>query len=388
MPEHSQIYTRIGYLIRRMTITRQKFLCLIAIPLSFAASGALARARKINGTPDNRMADEALRTLLASPLGKTMPPLHYQLVLLDKLSPNAFSQPNGTVYITAGLLPVFEGDRGVWAAVIGHELGHVLLAHPRDLPHFEALLREAYRRARAEGYDDGPARWPDVSLGDGVAKPKASKEQEYDADFIGLMLMADAGYQPGYSVILEKRLLFGLGSEPRLVSVFSHHPRLESREERTLKFSDIANDVFRSRWPDAAKSPGGNLPPYGTIGNWTFEQTDGGSQLVFHVPLQVHRSAGMKIRVAAFFLDGDLRVRSSKSKYRAMDGSLVLNNFLPGAENGAADVTLRVQARYLLTKHNRLLAVVFLMAGNRPLDIATRHVDVTGIHAGQMESGN
>ncbi|HTV54112.1 MAG TPA: M48 family metalloprotease [Terriglobia bacterium] len=330
-----------------------------------------------------------MRTLLASPLGKAMPRLHYRLVLLDELSPNALSQANGTVSITAGLLPIFEGDRGVWAAVIGHELGHVLLAHPRDLPRFQTTLREAYKNAHASGYDHGPARWPDERLGYGLAKPKASKEQEYQADFIGLMLMADAGYQPGYSVILEKRLLFGLGSEPRFVAVFSHHPRLESREERTLRFSDIAMDIFRSRWPDAAKSPGGNLPPYGTIGDWTFEQSGGGGgQIVFHVPFQVQRSAGMKIRVAAFFLDGDLRVRSSEPKYRATDGSLVLNRFLPGAENRAADVTLQVPSRDLITRHHRLRAVVFLMAGSRPLDVVTRHVDVTGIDAGHIQSGN
>jgi hypothetical protein len=359
-----------------MITTRPKFLCLTVILLSSAVSGAWARARNINGTPDNRMAEEALHTLLASPLGKRMPRLRYRVVLLDKLTPNAFSQANGTVYITAGLLPIFEGDRGVWAAVIGHELGHVLLAHPRDLARFQATLREAYAHARTEGYDPGPARWRDVALGDGLATPKASKEQEYQADFIGLMLMAEAGYQPGYSVILEKRLLFGLGSDPRFVTLFSHHPRLESREERTLKFSDLAMDIFRSRWPDAAKSPGGNLPPYGAIGDWTFEQKDAGSQLVFRVPFQVHRSAGMKIRIAAFFLDGDLRVRSSEPKYRATDGSLILNHFSPGAENGASQVTLQTPTRDLITRHHRLLAVVFLMAGSRPLDIVTRHVIV------------
>jgi Peptidase family M48 len=371
-----------------MMTARLKFLCFTVTLFSAAACAGWARPRKINGTLDNRVADEVLSNLLASPLGKTMPRLHYRVVLLSKLTPNALSQRNGTVYITAGLLPIFQGDRGVWAAVIGHELGHVLLAHPRDLPRFQGTLREAYADARAKGYDHGPARWPGVRLGDGLATPKASKQLEYQADFIGLMLMAEAGYQPGYAVILEKRLLFGLGSEPKLITVFSHHPRLESREERTLKFSYIAMDIFRSRWPDAAKSPGGNLPPYGTIGGWTFEQTDGGRQLVFRVPFQVHRSAGMKIRVAAFFLDGDLRVRAAEPKYRAADGSLVLNDFLPGAENGASQVTLQVPARDLITRHRRLLAVVFLMAGRRPLDIATRHVDVNGVLSTAPQSRN
>jgi hypothetical protein len=371
-----------------MITARPKWLYFNLIVLSGIACAALATPRRINGTLDNRVADEVLGSLLASPLGRVMPRLGYRVVLLDKLTPNAFSQANGTVYITSGLLPIFQGDRGVWAAVIGHELGHVLLAHPRSLPRFQRTLRQAYVSARTEGYDHGPARWPDVRLGDGLAKPKASKDQEYQADFIGLMLMAEAGYQPGYAVILEKRLLFGLGSEPELMAVFSHHPRLESREERTLKFSDIAMDIFRSRWSDAAKSPGGNLPPYGTIGEWSFEQTDGGSRLVFRVPFQVHRSTGMKIRVAAFFLDGDLRVRAAEPKYRATDGSLVLNQFLLGTEDGASQVTLSVPARDLITKHHKLLAVVFLMAGTRPLDMATRHVDVNGIPPYPSVSGD
>jgi hypothetical protein len=359
--------------------TRLRFAYFTPTLLVIISSIAGAKDRRIKNTPENRIAGEVLRTLLASPLGEKMPSLKYRVILLDKLAPNAFSQRNGSVYITAGLLPVFEGDRGVWAAVIGHELGHVLLAHPQEVPRFQATLREAYAQARAEGHHQGPRRWPNVRLGNGLARPKSSKQQEYGADFIGLMLMAEAGYQPGYSVILEKRLLFGLGSEPRLLAAFSHHPRMESREERTLKFEDIAMDIFRSRWPDAAKSPGGNLPPYGAIGAWTFKQTDGGKWLVFHVPFQAHRSAGTKIRVAAFFLDGDLRVRASEAKYRATDGSLVLNDFLSGAENESAQVSLRVPARTLMTRHHRLLAVVFLMAGSRPLDIVTRHVDISQV---------
>lgn len=333
-----------------------------------------ARDHNLKDNPDTRVAAEVLQSLLASPLGKVMPRLHYRVILLDKLTPNAFSERNGTVYITEGLLPVFEGDRGVWAAVIGHELGHVLLEHPESLRPFETSIRQAYARARAERSNGGPASWPDAQL----AKPRSSKEQEYKADFIGLMLMAEAGYQPGYLIILEKRLLFGLGSEPKLVTLFSHHPRLQSREEHTLKLSGVATAIFRSRWPDPARSPGGNLPPYGTIGSWTFQQTYRDGELVFHVPFQVHRTQGMTIRIAAFFLDGDLRVRGSDAKYCAADGSLVLNRFLRGRENESSQVTLQVPARELILRHRSLLAVVFLMAGSRPLDIVTKHVDLSG----------
>ncbi|MGH9446240.1 MAG: M48 family metalloprotease, partial [Terriglobia bacterium] len=106
----------------------------------------------ISGTPLNHVAGEVLQDLLSSPLGRTLPPLHYRVILLNDGMANAFSQTDGAVYITSGLFPIFEGDRGVWAAVIGHELGHVLLGHPRDIPRFEAALRQAYAKARTRGY--------------------------------------------------------------------------------------------------------------------------------------------------------------------------------------------------------------------------------------------
>ncbi|MGH9448380.1 MAG: M48 family metalloprotease, partial [Terriglobia bacterium] len=264
----------------------------------------------------------------------------------------------------------------VWAAVIGHELGHVLLGHPRDIPRFEAALRQAYAKARTKGYGQRPSPWPNVHLGERDPKLNLSRDQEYQADFIGLMLIADAGYQPGYALILEQRLLYGLGNQPELVSIFSHHPGMESREQRTSEFSAIATDIFRSRWPDAARSPGGNLPPYGRIGRWTFEKEDGGKMLTFRVPFQVHRAANMTVRLAAFFLDHDLRVRSSNPRYRATDGSLILNAFRRGTADESIEVTLQVPASALATRDHKLQAVVFLMAGKRPLDASTLRIDL------------
>jgi hypothetical protein len=350
---------------------------LLAVLLAGVLSPRLwAGHRHITGTPENRIANQVLASLLSSLLGKTMPKLHYQVILLEDYSPNAMSQPNGKIYVTSGLLPIFEGDRGVWAAVIGHELGHVVLAHPRAESRFEAALRQAYAGARAQGYGQGAGNWPDVELGQGISKLKLSRAEEYQADFIGLMLMADGGYQPGFLVVMEKRLLFGLGSTPGMIAFFTRHPRLQSREENTLKSYKVAMDIFRSRWPDVEKSPGGRLPPYGAIGKWTFEQPDGGEHLVFNVPVEVHNAAGMKVRVAAFFLDGDLRVRSVDAQDRAADGSLVLNYFFSGAASQSLRVRLEVPARRLGPHHRKLLSVVFLMVGNRVLDGSFLHVEV------------
>ncbi|MGH9403079.1 MAG: M48 family metalloprotease [Terriglobia bacterium] len=343
-------------------------------------SSAFARHPGIVNTPDNKIADEVLANLLSSPLGKTMPRLHYKVTLLDELAPNAFSNFQGQIYITSGLFPALYQDNGVWAAVIGHELGHVILHNPKSLPQFEAQLHRDYLSARpapepaAGAKDSGSSDWPGAHLGEGISILKLSREEELQADFIGMMLMAEAGYQPGYAVLLDQRLRNGLGDTPGIVAAFSHHPRLETREAHAEEFYNAAMDIFRMRWPDVAKSPGGNLPPYGQIGAWTLKQV--GGQLVFYVPFQVHNAENMQVRIAAIFLDKNQRVAPADPQYRASDGSLVLNSFVPGAVNKSAEVALHVPAGELAAKDQHLTAVVFLMAGRRTLDISKVGVDI------------
>jgi len=331
---------------------------------------ALARRAKITGTRSNLIADAVLKSLLATPLGQTGPHVQYQVTLLDDPYANAFTNTRGNIYITRGLLPALDGDRGVWAAVIGHELGHTFLHHPRSLPRFESALRSAYQKARAEGYNQGPSSLPDLHLGQGISGLTLSRQEEVQADLIGMMLMAEAGYQPAFTVLLDQRLQYGLGDEPGFVAIFSHHPRLETREKHNLEYSGEAMDIFRSRWPDVAKSPGGNLPPYGSLGPWTLRPAAGGSRLVFSVPFEVHNAEGMNVRVAAAFLDHGVRVPAKDAKYRAVDGSLVVNAYLPGAASESNRVTLSVPVSAIDARKRKLLAVVFLMAGNRLLDVS------------------
>ncbi len=345
---------------------------------TLGAPGAAARYRFLHGTTDNRVATSVLRSLLSTSLGRTLPKVRYRVMLLERAEANAYSTGDGTIAITTGLLPVFQGDRGVWAAVIGHELGHVLLAHPECVRQFRSVLAEAYVKASAGGTEQAPKNLVQSSVGQGVFRLKGSHGIEYQADFIGMMLMAEAGYQPEYTLILEQRLLYGLGSQPEFLAMLTHHPRMELREDRTRKSMDAASAIFRAYWPDVAQSPGGNLPPYGEIGAWTVRETDGGNALVFEVPVQFHRAAGMQVRVAAFFLYHERRVRAATAQNRAIDGSLVVNAFFKGAVNGSDAVTLETPARALATRHRALQAVVALMAGSRMIAVASRRIKLRG----------
>lgn len=341
-------------------------LCALLAPLPLFAHATIVR------TPDNKIANQALASLLGSPLGNRMPSLRYQVTLLDAAAPNAFSNFQGQVYITSGIFPALDHDQGVWAAVIGHELGHVLLHNPKSLPRFKARLREDY--LAATGKTALPPDWPGARLGEGISKLKLSREEELQADFIGMMLLAEAGYQPGFAVLLDQRLRNGLGDTPGIVAAFSHHPRLETREAHAEAFYGAAMSIFKMRWPDAAASPGGNLPPYGTIGAWTLTLTNG--NIAFQIPFQIHNAEGMRVRVAAFFLDKNVRVPPVNPQDRASDGSLVLNWFTPGAVNKSGEAELQTPARELAAHDHHVIAVVFLMAGGRPVDLVKRALDL------------
>ncbi|MGH9404466.1 MAG: M48 family metalloprotease [Terriglobia bacterium] len=325
-------------------------------------------------TPSNQLAGQVLANLLSSPLGKTLPRLHYRVTLLAAAPANAFSNVEGQIYVTEGLFPALYTDQGVWAAVIGHELGHVLLHHPSALPGFEARLREDYVKSRPEAAGKGRAAWPEVHLGEGISRLEFSREEEIQADFIGMMLMAEAGYQPAFEVILEQRLRYGLGDMPGFLAAFAHHPRLATREHDTQKFYAAAMDIFRMRWPDVVKSPGGDLPPYGQIGAWTLVQANG--QLVFKVPYQIHNAEGTRVRIAAVFLEHNRRIAPVDPQYRASDGTLVLNAFAPGAHDKSGEAELRVPLREIAPEHDHVTAMVFLMAGNRWVDVSKRGVDL------------
>jgi predicted Zn-dependent protease len=120
--------------------------------------------------------------------------LHY--TLLNSPVENAFSVPGGYVYVTRQLMGLME-DESELAFAIGHEVGHVAANH--------AHIREQYAQRSAGGVlgQIFGAIFGDTPVG-GVLRARAqeqtlsfSREQEYQADTLGLRYMIAAGYDPG-----------------------------------------------------------------------------------------------------------------------------------------------------------------------------------------------
>lgn len=151
----------------------------------------------------------ALVQRVGSRLSKVMPvpEAEWEFVVFDEPSPNAFALPGGKVGVHSGLFQVTRNEAGL-AAVIGHEVAHVVARHSGERATQTALAGVA---AAGAGYvlnrDGRNGALPTAAVGAGalLMTKKWSREQELEADRMGAIFMARAGYDPREAVELWKR---------------------------------------------------------------------------------------------------------------------------------------------------------------------------------------
>jgi predicted Zn-dependent protease len=142
---------------------------------------------------------------------------------------NAFCLPGGKVVVYTGILPVCETEAGL-AAVMGHEIGHALARHGAERMAQHQVVQIGTLAAAASLGDMDPRAQQTVIalLGAGaqvgVLLP-FSRSHESEADHIGILLMADAGYDPRWSIRLWQNMkkMAGGGAPPEFLSTHPGH---------------------------------------------------------------------------------------------------------------------------------------------------------------------
>ncbi|MBX3234638.1 MAG: M48 family metallopeptidase [Nitrospiraceae bacterium] len=128
-------------------------------------------------------------------------------VIQDDRTINAFALPGGKVAVFTGILKVTKNEDGL-ATVMGHEVAHALQRHGAE--RMSRGLLEQIGQLAALGAGAAAGR-PDAAMaamtvyGVGVSLP-FDRRQESEADFIGLRLMAQAGYDPREAVAFWERM--------------------------------------------------------------------------------------------------------------------------------------------------------------------------------------
>ncbi|MEZ5988264.1 MAG: M48 family metallopeptidase [Planctomycetota bacterium] len=144
---------------------------------------------------------------------------------------NAWCLPGGKMAVYTGLLPLCPDDDSL-AAVMGHEIGHAVARHSGERLSQQRLTELGISLTAAavdERYQADVVAALGVGAQLGIVLPY-SREHEYEADEIGLILMVKAGYDPRAAVALWDRMAARAGD--RGPEFLSTHPFPEKRARR------------------------------------------------------------------------------------------------------------------------------------------------------------
>lgn len=191
------------------------------------ASNLLGAAPLLQNKPVQRYVNSVGRWLA---LQTERPDLPWQFGVLDDNDVNAFASPGGYVFITKGLLSHMKSEAEL-AGVLAHEISHVLRKH-----HLQAIKKGARTGLMAEFAGQAVKQKganPDmlklVNAGTELYARGLDKDDEFEADRMGVVIAARGGYDP-YGLPAVLQTLQGLNKQDSsLALLFKTHPALDDR---------------------------------------------------------------------------------------------------------------------------------------------------------------
>ncbi|MFP4279555.1 MAG: M48 family metallopeptidase [Halochromatium sp.] len=185
----------------------------------------------------------------------SLPHARWEFVLFEDETPNAFALPGGKVGVNTGILPITQDEAGL-ATVIAHEIAHVVARHGAERMSQQMLVElggagisaalgteaEANRELIMQAYGVGAQL--------GVLLPY-SRTQELEADRLGLLFMARAGYDPRAAAAFWRRFAaYNARRGGPMLEFLSTHPldhRRIAELERSMPRAVAEHERARAR---------------------------------------------------------------------------------------------------------------------------------------------
>jgi len=209
--------------------------------------GALAYQQILREEPISR---DARYNALVQQVGQRIaavanrPDYAWEFRVIDKDVANAFALPGGKVAVYTGLFKFTQTEAGL-AAVLGHEVAHALARHgaERVSQNMLAQIGLSALQIGLSNNDETIVQGVALAYGVGVALP-FNRSQESEADRIGLILMAKAGYDPRAAIALWERMAAGQrGAGPP--EFLSTHPSGTTRIRQLQQWMPEALQYYR-----------------------------------------------------------------------------------------------------------------------------------------------
>ncbi|KAI9105376.1 peptidase family M48-domain-containing protein [Phlyctochytrium arcticum] len=150
----------------------------------------------------------------------------WDVYVIDDPQKNAFVLPDGKIFVFTGLLPIVRDADGM-AAVLGHEMAHQIARHAAEKLSWTKISVIA-QLVIATVFDPGMLL-SRIFLEYGILMP-FSRKMESEADYIGLILMAQACYNPEAAIGMWQRM--AAADRQKVPQYLSTHPSSDQRIEK------------------------------------------------------------------------------------------------------------------------------------------------------------
>jgi beta-barrel assembly-enhancing protease len=188
-------------------------------------------AAQLGGLSRNEQAARTVKAigdrLVARSVAAKSPYQYSFHVLGDPRTVNAFALPGGPIFITEGLLRLLKTEAEV-AAVLGHEIGHVVARHSA-----ERLAKQQLTQGLITAVLLGSGDYTTAQLAQmvgGMINMKYGREDELESDALGVRIVAEAGYDPR-AMLRVMEVLDKASGGSRQPEFFSTHPNPGNRQE-------------------------------------------------------------------------------------------------------------------------------------------------------------
>ncbi|QHL86772.1 M48 family metalloprotease [Nibribacter ruber] len=169
-------------------------------------------------------------------------------LIQDDKQQNAFAMAGGKTAVYTGILPITKDEAGL-AVVMGHEIAHAIAKHSNE--RISQQMAQQYGGAALGAVVGGRSGAAQeiantvYGIGTGVGLLKYGRDQESEADQLGLIFMAMAGYNPEVAISFWQRMAAGGGSgTPEFLST---HPSNDTRISNIQKHMPEAKKYYNAR---------------------------------------------------------------------------------------------------------------------------------------------
>jgi predicted Zn-dependent protease len=171
----------------------------------------------------------------------------WEFNLVQNNTVNAWCMPGGKIVFYSGILPFTQDETGI-AVVMGHEIAHAVARHGNERMS-QQLAATLGGVSLAVAMRDKPEETRNIFLavygaGSALGVLAYSRQHEYEADKIGMVIMALAGYNPGEAVEFWERMS-AKGSSSGTIQFLSTHPSDANRIAEMKKFMPQAMKYFK-----------------------------------------------------------------------------------------------------------------------------------------------